>query len=100
MPLLANTGHWHRTHAKIKSFLSIPFISVFFAIVDGRLVALERGFVNPLQALAFVLWNARSSHYSFYFTNQIKSGRKVTKNGDYFVTLPPIINKIWLNENI
>ena len=35
---------------------------MFLTIVDGRLIALERGFVNPLQALALILWNACASH--------------------------------------
>ena len=35
---------------------------MFLTIVDGRLIALERGLVNPLQALALILWNACASH--------------------------------------
>ena len=35
---------------------------MFLAIVDGWLIALEGGLVNPLQSLALILRNARASH--------------------------------------
>jgi hypothetical protein len=40
----------------------IPFISVFLAIVDGWLVALEGGFVNPLQAFLLIEGNTIARH--------------------------------------
>ena len=47
---------------KSLSIVLIPLISVFLAVIDGWLVALEGGLVNPLQALALILWNACASH--------------------------------------
>ena len=35
---------------------------MFLTIVDGWLIALEGGLVNPLQSLALILRNARASH--------------------------------------
>ena len=35
---------------------------MFLAVVDGRLIALERGLVNPLQTLALVLRHTCASH--------------------------------------
>ena len=40
----------------------IPLVTMFLTIVDGRLIALERGLVNPLQPLALILWNSCASH--------------------------------------
>ena len=48
------------SHIAIK-FL-IQFITVFFAVVDGGLIALERGFVNPFQTFLLINWNTIPGH--------------------------------------
>ena len=41
---------------------SIPFIPMLLAIVNSRLIALEGGLVNPLQALFLINGNACAGH--------------------------------------
>ena len=70
--------------------LLIQLVPMLFTIVNRRLVALEGGLVNPLLSHKFLV---EFNNLVYHITKHIKSACKGTKNGEYFVTLCPIINK-------
>ena len=54
---------------------------MFLAVVDGGLESLKRSLVNPLQALALVLGNARASHQTLELCSLATEGTQEPASG-------------------